>query len=180
MVDLIERIEGVVLSARWSNWTTAMSPSMNTEELVELAKTFLNGVEGAVRAKEGEVKHSLPDRVAAFFPVIGRITDTETRAIECARRIVMEFRRYNAKQPPVRMDVTIALASGPVVIAPGIAEVNLNALVLGEPLAAADRMLMVGKPDTVLVSEATYTRIGVMYKGRPLDGQTPKIFELIL
>jgi class 3 adenylate cyclase len=180
MVSLIDKAEVVLLSVKWQNHGDLLKKVPGTEDAVACAKGFLAIVENAVRSREGEIRHALPDRVVASFPISGRITDSETRAIECSRRMLMEFRRHNAKQPPLAYDVTSAVTSGTLIAAPGIAEVNLTSLVLGEPIAAADRMINAGKPDTVLVSETTYARTSFAYKGRPLDGHTPKIFELIL
>jgi class 3 adenylate cyclase len=180
MVDLIEKVEGVILTTRWANLGALIGKNLTTDESVKTVKFFLETVEGAIRSREGEVKHSLPDRVTAFFPIAGKVTDSETRAVECARRMLMEFRRYNAKQPVVPIDVTSAITTGPFIIAPGIAEVQLNSLVIGEPISTADRMLQTGKPDTVLVTELTYARISFAYKGRPVEGQSPKMFELVL
>lgn len=180
MVDLVEKIEGVILTTRWSNLSALLGKNLTTDESVATVKLFLETVERAVRSREGEIKHALPDRVTAYFPIAGKVTDSETRAVECARRMLMEFRRYNAKQPVVPVDVTSAITTGPLIVAPGIAEVQLNSLVIGEPLSTADRMVDIGRPDTVVVSELTYGRISFAYKGRAVDGQTPRVYELIL
>jgi class 3 adenylate cyclase len=179
MVELIDKVETVLLSVRWHNVQELIDKPVTSDEVLSTARLFLGAVENGIRAKDGEIKHSVPDQVTAMFAVSGKISDVEMRAIEAARRILMEIRRHNMKQPPVPLHASIAVIAGTVLVAPGIAEVGLNSLVLGSILTTVDRMLRSARPDNVVVGTSTYDRIGFMYKGRPVDGPL-KMAELIL
>jgi class 3 adenylate cyclase len=174
MLAQLEKIDGVVLSARWP--TLGAAPV--SDDVITGARTFLETVDAAVKQKDGKIRYLLPDQVTALFPIQGRVADTELKAVEAARRILIDVRRYNAKTPAVPMQVVIALTGGAIVLAPGAA--NLDSMMLGEPVSTLERLLRAGRSDAVVVSEPTYGRISFVYKGRAVEGQPSKMFELVL
>jgi class 3 adenylate cyclase/tetratricopeptide (TPR) repeat protein len=150
--------------------STALSTSLDPEDLHELIRTYHKTCAGLVLRYEGHVAKFMGDGVLAYFGWPIAHEDAAERGVRSALEIVRAVKTINAPSP---LTVRIGLATGPVVVgstAPGAhAEA---AMVVGETPNLAARLQALAGAGEVVIAPATRRLLGPAFSLTDL-GETP-------
>jgi adenylate cyclase len=139
---------------------TTMAESMRPAEVAALLNTFLARTADAIFAEEGTIDKFLGDAILAVFGAPLEQPDHALRAVRAAQamRRIVAVMNADGTFPPVR--VRYAINSG-VAIAGDIGPAKRQEYtVLGDVVNIGARLKAAAAPDQVVVSRATYDRLG--------------------
>ena len=156
---------------------TGMSEKMSAEDIVEFLVSFFNRMSGPVFECEGSIDKFIGDAMMAVFGFPVSHTDDPLRAVTAAIRmqeLVAVYNRERAEKglPPVK--VGIGINSGSVVAGNMGCDRKLDYTVIGDPVNVASRLAGRAAGGQVLISHATYERVGARIAAESLGAHPVK------
>lgn len=164
--------------------STALSGSMDPEDLQRLYAEYQQGCADIVHRYGGYVAQFLGDGILAYFGYPTAHGDDAVRGVKAG----VELLQYFGDTKLVRRlaSVRVGIHTGVVVMSGAGGDSRRERLALGEAPNIAARVQSEAKPDTVVVSEATRRLIGEHFMLNPLGSHTLKgisrpvqIFEVL-
>ena len=154
--------------------STALSTQLDPEDLGHVIADFRAACTNAVARFGGSVAKYMGDGALIYFGYPEAYEDAATRAILAGLALiesVVAFRRSNPKFPQVR----IGIATGTVVVGELIGEgASHERVAVGETLNLAARLQALAAPDSVVISESTWTLAGGAFNYEDLGPQILK------
>lgn len=140
--------------------SSALSESMDPEDLRELINRFQGACANAVSALEGHVAQYLGDGLLVYFGFPSAGENDAQRAVQCGLAIIEALGQLNAERAAVgqgpNLSVRIGIDTGVVVVGQVPSAGGNERLALGEPPNVAARLQSIAAPDTVLIGESTH------------------------
>ena len=142
---------------------TARCESLPPEEVAAFLNQFFSLAADAVFAFGGTLDKFIGDAVMAFFGAPLPQHDHAERAVRSALRMMRSLERWNSEREKAdldRIDIRVAINSGPVVVGDiGSAE-RVDYTVLGNTVNVSARLEEhVAKPGTVVLGESTHEAV---------------------
>jgi class 3 adenylate cyclase/predicted ATPase len=154
--------------------STALSTQLDPEELGEVIGDFRQACANAVARFGGSVAKYMGDGALVYFGYPEAYEDAAARAILAGLALVEEvgaLRRSIPDFPQIR----VGIATGTVVVGELIGEgASQERVAVGETLNLAARIQAFAAPDSVVISESTWTLAGGAFKYNDLGPQTLK------
>src|SRR5438093_1520872 len=123
------------------------SRQMGSDEahMLRLLEVHNQLIRQAVAEHHGQVVKTVGDAFLVDFPSV-------VHAVQCAQRIHVQFRTYNAeKEPAEQLHVRIGIHSGDIVQKEGD--------VFGDGVNIAKRLQELAEPDTICISQKVYEEV---------------------
>lgn len=157
--------------------STALSQRLDPEDLRALMQHYQRACADAIERHEGTVAQLLGDGVMAYFGWPRAHEDDAARAVQTALAIVEAVKAIDGTVMP---SVRVGIATGPVVVGQGAADVGLLGLAVGETPNLAARVQAAAEPDQVLVAASTHRLLGRGFQcedlgERPMKGITEPV-----
>lgn len=180
----LERTEAAVLRAKLRNLASVLAEG-SLDEIGTFLVRFLDTAKNAIASKGGVSEEYYGHVVVGTFMPSGKVGECELRAVEAARRILLEARRFNAESPKIPMELSIGIDSGQYVKGSIVVAGKTTDLTLGEALFTAEKLVDAAPVNSVVASETAQFRVGHLFKGRHIGEvqsgpRNIKMFELIL
>jgi adenylate cyclase len=149
---------------------TRRCESMEPREIADLLNRYFSAMTEAVFRHQGTVDKFIGDCIMAVFGAPVPAEDHAAQAVAAALEMREALERLNAPLPPEsRVQVRIALHSGPVVAGDIGSKHRTDYTVLGATVNLAARLeTMVAGPDQIVVSDVTLRAAGDRFDARPL------------
>ena len=157
--------------------STALSASLDPEDLRDVMRRYQDAVAGAVTRYGGHIAKYLGDGVLAYFGWPQAYEDQADRAVRGGLDAV---NAVQAVQIAVRrsLEARVGIASGQVIVGDLIGESGRDVqAVTGETPNLAARLQGIADPGQVVICAATRRLIGEAFSLRELDTQSLKGFE---
>lgn len=144
--------------------STELSQILDPEDLRDVNRAYQDACKRAIEEYEGYVARYMGDGVLAYFGYPRAHEDDAERAIHAGLGLVQAMSRLSTEIGNGRageLTVRVGIATGPVVVGDLIGEgSSQESAVVGETPNLAARLQALAKPDTVVVSPATYELAG--------------------
>ncbi len=150
--------------------STALSASMDPEDLREVITAYQRCVLETVRRFEGFVARYLGDGVLVFFGYPNAHEDDAERAVRAGLDVVSAVSALQLKAP---LQTRIGIATGMVVVGDLMGEAQ-DLDIVGETPNLAARLQTVAEPNMVTLSEGTRRLVGNLFELRDLGAQDLK------
>ncbi|HEY7471350.1 MAG TPA: adenylate/guanylate cyclase domain-containing protein [Gemmatimonadota bacterium] len=167
-----ERREVVVLFADLKGYTS-ISEQLDPEEVTILMNRLLRELAAAVYEYEGYVDKFIGDAIMALFGAPLAHEDDPERGVLAGLRMLDVVRDHNDKSE-YDLALRVGINLGEVVAAHLGSEMNLQYTVVGDTVNVASRLEGAAEPNTVLVSEPVWNRVGRRFSGVELPPLTLK------
>jgi class 3 adenylate cyclase/tetratricopeptide (TPR) repeat protein len=167
-----ERREVVVLFADLKGYTS-MSEGLDPEEVTILMNRLLRELAAAVYEYEGYVDKFIGDAVMALFGAPLAHEDDPQRGVLAGLRMLEVVQAHNDRSA-YDLALRVGINLGEVVAAHMGSEMNLQYTVVGDTVNVASRLEGAAEPNTVLVSEAVWKRVGRSFDGAEVPPLTLK------
>lgn len=155
--------------------STALSERLDPEDYHDLLRSYQNTCGEVINVFDGHIAQYLGDGLLVYFGYPVAHEDDAKRAIKTAIGILAALKRLNATlQKDLQLAVRLGVHTGVVVIGELGSGQNGDQLALGETLNIAARLLNVAKPDTIVISGATYPLIQGLFQCQTLGLHTLK------
>jgi adenylate cyclase len=112
---------------------------------------------------EGTLDKFVGDEIIALFGAPVAIPSAERKAVECALdmlQVLSEFNRTRASEGQEQIRIGIGINTGTVVTGALGSSRALQYTAIGDAVNTASRLCSVAKPGEVLISEATFGKVG--------------------
>ena len=112
---------------------------------------------------EGTLDKFVGDEIIALFGAPVAIPSAERKAVECALdmlQVLSEFNRTRASEGQEQIRIGIGINTGTVVTGALGSSRALQYTAIGDPVNTASRLCSVAKAGEVLISEATFGKVG--------------------
>ncbi|MGA8939717.1 MAG: adenylate/guanylate cyclase domain-containing protein [Acidobacteriaceae bacterium] len=154
--------------------STALSASLDPEELNALIKAYRKTCSDAVARYEGYVAQYLGDGLLVYFGWPAAHEDAAERCVRSALEIVQAVQTINAAKP---LAVRIGLATGPVVVGEASQGGSADAaLAVGETPNLAARLQSLAGPGEIVIAASTRRLLGDTFSLTDLSEHTLKGF----
>jgi class 3 adenylate cyclase len=154
--------------------STALSTQLDPEDLSRIIGAFRDACAHAVAGFGGSVAKYMGDGALVYFGYPEGYEDAAERAILAGLALIEAvgiLRRSSPGFPQLR----VGIATGMVVVGELIGEgASHERVAVGETINLAARIQALAKPDTVVVSEATWNLAGAAFNYEDLGAQTLK------
>jgi class 3 adenylate cyclase/predicted ATPase len=154
--------------------STALSARLDPEELGGIIGAFRDACADAVARFGGSVAKYMGDGALVYFGYPEAYEDAAARAILAGLALIEAvgvLRRSSPDFPQIR----VGIATGTVVVGEPVGEgTSQERVAVGETINLAARIEALAKPDTVVVSETTWTLAGAAFNYEDLGPQTLK------
>ncbi len=152
--------------------STALSASMDPEDLREVISVYQKCVAETVRRHGGFLAKYLGDGVLLYFGYPEAHEDDAERAVRAGLELVVAV---TALKLPVALQIRVGVATGLVVVGDlvGSGE-SLEHGIVGETPNLAARLQGIVKPNTVVIAEATRKLLGNLFELQDLGPQNLK------
>jgi len=138
---------------------TALSETLAPSEVATMLNRFFSEMTDAIFAEEGTVDKFIGDAILAVFGAPVEQPDHARRAVRAAQAMRRAVARLNASGGRI-LRVRYAINSG-VAIAGDVGSARRREYtVLGDVVNTASRLEALAQPDQIIVSRATYDRLG--------------------
>lgn len=144
--------------------STELAQSIDAEEYRGLLRAYYDEAKRVIDNYEGHVAQYMGDGLMVFFGYPQAHEDDPERAVRAGLDIIdalMVRNRKLEKRRGVRLSVRIGIHTGPVVV--GDLAGHGDDFAIGDTLNCAARVQGEAEPDTVLISESTYKRVGGIF-----------------
>ena len=152
--------------------STALSAQLDPEDLSRIIGAFRDACAHAVAGFGGSVAKYMGDGALVYFGYPEGYEDAAERAILAGLALIEAvgiLRRSSPSFPQLR----VGIATGMVVVGELIGEgASHERVAVGETINLAARIQALAKPDTVVVSEATWNLAGAAFNYEDLGAQT--------
>jgi adenylate cyclase len=185
-----EEVEATVLFSDLVGFTS-MAENTAPKELIRLLNEYFSTMTEIILAHQGTVDKFIGDAIMAFWGAPLPIADHATRACEAALEMLAAMRLLQQSwesQGFPSISLRIGLHTGPVVAGNVGSKKHFNYTVMGDTVNLAARLERVNKiyGTEIMMSDATYRRLGDNFLGRELDlvqvhgrAQPVMVYELI-
>uniref|UniRef100_A0A7C4TJP7 Tetratricopeptide repeat protein n=1 Tax=candidate division WOR-3 bacterium TaxID=2052148 RepID=A0A7C4TJP7_UNCW3 len=159
-----KRIEGerrnvTVLFADLSGFT-ALSETMDAEEIAGIINDFFTRMVKIVHKYEGSVDKFLGDALMVLFGAPVAHHDDPERAVRAGLEMLKEMERFNAeKKFASPLSMSIGINTGPAVALNVGSEERMEYTVIGDTVNLAARLESVSGPKEIIISNFTYDKI---------------------
>ncbi|MEO0227967.1 MAG: adenylate/guanylate cyclase domain-containing protein [candidate division WOR-3 bacterium] len=159
-----KRIEGerrnvTVLFADLSGFT-ALSETMDAEEIANIINDFFTRMVKIVHKYEGSVDKFLGDALMVLFGAPVAHHDDPERAVRAALEMQEEMERFNAeKKFASPLSMSVGINSGPAVALNVGSDERMEYTVIGDTVNLAARLESVSGPKEIIISQFTYEKI---------------------
>ena len=152
--------------------STALSASMDPEDLREVISVYQKCVAETVRRHGGFLAKYLGDGVLLYFGYPEAHEDDAERAVRAGLELVVAV---TALKLPVALQIRVGVATGLVVVGDlvGSGELPEHGIV-GETPNLAARLQEIAEPNTVVIAEATRKLLGNLFELQDLGPQNLK------
>ena len=154
--------------------STALSTELDPEDLGRIIGVFRDACASAVARFGGSVAKYMGDGALVYFGYPEAYEDAAARAILAGLALIEAvgiLRRSSPGFPQLR----VGIATGTVVVGEPVGEgPSHERVAVGETINLAARIQALAKPDTVVVSETTWTIAGAAFNYEALGSQTLK------
>src|SRR5215467_12929395 len=139
--------------------STALSSQLDPEELREVVRAYQATCAKVIAHFEGHIAQYLGDGLLVYFGYPRAHEDDAQRAVRAGREIVTAIDALNARlerEKGIRLAVRVGIHTGLVVVGEIGTTGRREQLALGETPNIAARIQGLARPDTVIVSPATW------------------------
>jgi class 3 adenylate cyclase/tetratricopeptide (TPR) repeat protein len=158
--------------------STALSQSLDPEDLRDLLADYQSVCTEAVRRHDGHIAQYLGDGVLIYFGFPHAHEDDARRAVRCGLDILtgmQELNRGAARPTGARLQVRAGVHTGRVVVAAVGTGARQEHLAQGDTPNLAARVQSTAEPDSLVVSDTTWRIVQGYFRGeshgdRPLKG----------
>ncbi|MDH5673061.1 MAG: AAA family ATPase [Myxococcales bacterium] len=161
--------------------STAMSQSLDPEDLGELNRAYQDAATAAIERFGGYVARYMGDGVLAYFGYPHAHEDDPERAVRAALSLIDAVQALSLEQGAdkgVELHVRAGIATGRVVVGELVGEAAAQErTVVGETPNLAARLQSLAAPDNVVVSGATCALLGDRFVLEDLGARTLKGFN---
>src|SRR5262245_48118356 len=165
-----QRKQVTVLFADVSGFT-AMSETMDPEEVGETMNALWARLDAAITTHGGTIDKHIGDAVMALFGAPTAHEDDPERAIRAALDMQAELQAFaEAQQHPLRM--RIGVNTGPVLL--GAVGTTAEYTAMGDTVNLASRLEHAAPVDGILISHDTYRHVRGVFEAQALDPITVK------
>jgi class 3 adenylate cyclase/tetratricopeptide (TPR) repeat protein len=149
--------------------STALSQSLDAEDLRDVLKIYQDAVSGAVRDSGGFVAKFMGDGILAYFGYPQAREDAAERAVRAGLTAVETVGRLVQADKRPALAVRVGIATGPVVVGDVIGEgLAREVNVVGETPNLAARLQGLAEPNMVVIGEATARMVAEIFTLRDL------------
>lgn len=144
--------------------STELAQTIDAEEYRGLLRAYYDEAKRVIDNYEGHVAQYMGDGLMVFFGYPQAHEDDPERAVRAGLEIIdalMVRNRKLEKRRGVSLSVRIGIHTGPVVV--GDLAGHGDDFAIGDTLNCAARVQGEAEPDTVLISESTYKRVGGIF-----------------
>jgi adenylate cyclase len=140
---------------------TAMSETMNPEEVVEVLNVYFTEMVDLVFRHQGTLDKYVGDALMAVFGVPVPLADAATRAVECAVAMQRRLAEMRARQSTPIQGIRIGINTGEAIVGNIGSHKRMDFTVIGDAVNVAARLQELSKEmeADILVSEATYRQV---------------------
>lgn len=155
---------------------TALSETMDAEEVSEMMNALWARLDAVIVAHEGRIDKHLGDGVMVLYGAPTAREDDPERAIRTALALQEAVQRFGQERtghptlPPLRMRVGIH--TGPVIL--GAVGMTGEYTAIGDAVNLANRMEQAAPPGGILISHDCYRHVRGLFNVQPLDPITVK------
>ncbi|MBV8488207.1 MAG: AAA family ATPase, partial [Planctomycetaceae bacterium] len=147
--------------------STALSASMDPEDLREVISSYQNSVAQTVRRFDGFVAKYLGDGVLAYFGYPQAHEDDAERAVLAGLELIVMIAGLKTQ---VSLRTRVGIATGLVVVGDLISSDEAQERgIVGETPNLAARLQGIAEPNTVVIAEATRRLVGDLFELKELD-----------
>ena len=142
---------------------TAMSEKREPPEIVRMLNEYFELMVDVIFKHEGTLDKFVGDEIIALFGAPVAIPSAERKAVECALdmlQVLSEFNRTRASEGQEQIRIGIGINTGTVVTGALGSSRALQYTAIGDPVNTASRLCSVAKAGEVLISEATFGKVG--------------------
>lgn len=157
--------------------STALASRIDPEDLRGIITTFQTICSKIIIRYEGHVAQYMGDGIMVYFGYPTTYENSANQAVSSGLGILEAIQRYNLeleKSSKIRIAVRIGIHTGPVVMSGIGADGQKQQLALGAAPNIASRLQSLAKPDTLVISEATYQLVYRCFSFDPLGPFTVK------
>jgi class 3 adenylate cyclase len=151
-----QRKQVTVLFADVSGFT-AMSETLDAEEVTEIMNALWARLDAAITAQGGQIDKHIGDAVMALWGVESAREDDPERAIRAALAMQAEIRNFVETQQLASRQMRIGLNTGPVLL--GEVGTTHEFTAMGDAVNLASRLEHAAPVGGVLISHATYRQV---------------------
>jgi adenylate cyclase len=142
---------------------TAMSEKRAPQEIVRMLNEYFELMVDVIFKHEGTLDKFVGDEIIALFGAPVAIPNAEFKAVECALdmlQVLFEFNQTRAAEGQEQIRIGIGINTGTVVTGAIGSSRALQYTAIGDAVNTASRLCSVAKANEVLISEATFSRVG--------------------
>jgi class 3 adenylate cyclase/tetratricopeptide (TPR) repeat protein len=157
--------------------STALSESLQPEDLREVVGTYQSVCENAIGKHEGHIAQYLGDGVLVYFGYPVAHEDDDRRAVRTALEIVSDLEQLSARLRKTRgisLNARLGIHTGPVVVGDVGGGERREQLAVGMTPNVAARIQSIAAPGTVLISEDTHAIVRGFFDFTPLGAHEIK------
>ena len=151
--------------------STRISSNLDAEDLRDVLRSYQERCDRVIAAFGGYVAQYLGDGLLVYFGYPQAHEDDAQRAVRAGLGVIHTI----AEMPAIhgeRLEVRIAIHTGPVVMGEVGSRDRSELLALGDTVNLAARLEGVAAPGTLVVSAATWRLVSELFRGEDLGPQT--------
>ncbi len=157
--------------------STALSQSLDPEDLRDLLEDYQRVCAEAVRRHDGHIAQYLGDGVLIYFGYPLAHEDDARRAVRCGLDILGAMAGLTSaavKRTGAKLAIRTGIHTGRVVVGAVGTGARMQSLAQGETPNIAARVQASADPGTLVVSDATWRIVKGYFRGEPHDGRELK------
>ena len=157
--------------------STQLSREIDPEDLRDIVTDYREAAAAAVRRYEGTIAQYYGDGILIYFGYPIAHEDDSRRAVQAALEIVDAVAKLNTRlrtERPVSLAVRIGVHTGTAVVGDVGGANRTERLAMGDTPNIAARIQGLAKPNTVVISPATYALVSGFFRTESLGPQTIK------
>jgi class 3 adenylate cyclase/predicted ATPase len=157
--------------------STQLSREIDPEDLRDIVTDYREAAGAAVRRYEGTIAQYYGDGILIYFGYPIAHEDDARRAVQAALDIVDAVAKLNTRlrtEQPVSLAVRIGVHTGTAVVGDVGGANRTERLAMGDTPNIAARIQGLAKPNTVVISPATFALVSDFFRTESLGAQTVK------